>query len=282
MIIADINPFIRYADSYQFTPAQPFSYARDCRLFYLQSGSITFHIDGQSHAIGDGTLLLWRGGQCYRFELNGAVRMTILNFDYTRAHAHLADSLRIIGADSFDPAQVLEALAFEDCPALSGFVCLPGMQGAEEELAAIVRDFNEGRLLGREAACARLKLLLTDIARRVLTGTEKSDTTVERVLAFLRENYARPLTNHEIAQIVNYHEFYVNKLIVRHTGMTLHRYLTHIRVGHAARLLMTTDDPVSKIAEDCGFTSPAYFADAFRRTMGVTPGEYRKQRGGAI
>ena len=89
-------------------------------------------------------------------------------------------------------------------------------------------------------------------------------------------------TNKDIAESVNYHEYYVNKLILKQTGMTLHRYLLNCRIQNAEKLLITTEHSIEKIAALSGFTSAAYFISAFRRQCGETPNEYRRRRSGLI
>ena len=102
------------------------------------------------------------------------------------------------------------------------------------------------------------------------------------MISFIRANYSQPITNKDIAESVNYHEYYVNKLILKQTGMTLHRYLLNCRIQNAEKLLITTEHSIEKIAALSGFTSAAYFISAFRRQCGETPNEYRRRRSGLI
>ncbi|PRY41543.1 AraC-like DNA-binding protein [Umezawaea tangerina] len=55
-------------------------------------------------------------------------------------------------------------------------------------------------------------------------------------------------------------------------------YLTWWRLTTAARLLRTTDAPLSVIARRSGYGSPYAFANAFKREYGIPAGEYRRQR----
>ncbi|WP_286081183.1 helix-turn-helix domain-containing protein [Parablautia intestinalis] len=48
-----------------------------------------------------------------------------------------------------------------------------------------------------------------------------------------------------------------------------------IHHGNAAKLLSTTQSSVSAIARDTGFENIGYFCRRFKKTFGVTPGEYR-------
>ena len=59
------------------------------------------------------------------------------------------------------------------------------------------------------------------------------------------------------------------------TGYTLHEYLIHRRVEEAHRRLSSTDEDITNIAHNLGFSSSQYFATVFRRETGMTPGEYR-------
>jgi AraC-like DNA-binding protein len=58
-------------------------------------------------------------------------------------------------------------------------------------------------------------------------------------------------------------------------GVTPHRYVVELRVGHAARLLRGTAAPVTDICFDSGFGSMPSFYAAFRAAYGTTPTAYR-------
>jgi len=58
-------------------------------------------------------------------------------------------------------------------------------------------------------------------------------------------------------------------------GVPPMRYLNMVRLENAKLMLQTTDAPVTQIAFDVGFNSPAYFSEMFRRMEGLTPSEYR-------
>jgi len=56
------------------------------------------------------------------------------------------------------------------------------------------------------------------------------------------------------------------------------RYLTRLRINSAAERLRASDDKLSAIAASAGYESVTAFTRAFRRHMGMTPGEYREGR----
>lgn len=54
------------------------------------------------------------------------------------------------------------------------------------------------------------------------------------------------------------------------------RYLKRLRLNAAAMKLRSTNDKLSAIAADAGYESAAAFTKAFKRILGKTPGEYRR------
>lgn len=55
--------------------------------------------------------------------------------------------------------------------------------------------------------------------------------------------------------------------------------MQRLRICHAAQMLAETNQPVTEIALDCGFSSPGYFARQFRRITGKSPTAYRRDAG---
>ena len=54
-------------------------------------------------------------------------------------------------------------------------------------------------------------------------------------------------------------------------------FLMQVRVDHACKLLEQQDIKVSGIATQVGFSSPQRFNAAFRKHIGMTPMQYRRQ-----
>ena len=63
---------------------------------------------------------------------------------------------------------------------------------------------------------------------------------------------------------------------VAETGTTPHRWLTLQRVLHAQRLLEDTELPVDDVAQRCGFGTAALLRHHFRKTVGVSPADFRR------
>ncbi|MBI3550713.1 MAG: GyrI-like domain-containing protein [Elusimicrobia bacterium] len=71
-------------------------------------------------------------------------------------------------------------------------------------------------------------------------------------------------------------EFHFHRIFGAVTGETLKSFTNRLRLEKAARLLRFTDESVTEIALDCGFTSSAAFSRAFRSGYDTTPSHFRK------
>lgn len=64
------------------------------------------------------------------------------------------------------------------------------------------------------------------------------------------------------------------------TNSTLQDEIWRAHVDRARQLLLESDKPMWKIAEDSGFRSETVFCVMFKRTTGMTPSAYRRNHGG--
>jgi AraC-like DNA-binding protein len=58
--------------------------------------------------------------------------------------------------------------------------------------------------------------------------------------------------------------------------MTVHRYVTQVKMAEAKRLMEITHKSVAEISEYLGFSSQSYFQRVFKKQYGITPGKFRK------
>ncbi|NGZ74685.1 AraC family transcriptional regulator [Saccharibacillus alkalitolerans] len=102
-----------------------------------------------------------------------------------------------------------------------------------------------------------------------------SVTTIEKCKRFIREHYASPLTLDLLAEHCGINKHYLCRLFQRSEQTTPLAYLKDRRIEAALTMLRTTELPVSRIGQKCGFESPSYFGKVFRQYMSMSPTEYR-------
>ena len=105
-----------------------------------------------------------------------------------------------------------------------------------------------------------------------------TQTRVKRMVSFIYGNYAKNITLAEIAASASVSKSECNRCFRKYFGVTPFQFLNEHRIEHASQLLLTTSDPVKSISLSCGFEDAGYFIRLFKKTKGVTPAAFRKNR----
>lgn len=98
-----------------------------------------------------------------------------------------------------------------------------------------------------------------------------------RAKEIMHSRLAARLTIADIARECRLTPSYFAKAFRRTTGMSPHHYLTHIRVEEAKSLLLSSMLPLADIALICGFGDQSYFTRVFTRSVGASPGKWRRE-----
>ena len=97
---------------------------------------------------------------------------------------------------------------------------------------------------------------------------------------YIKEHYAdSQLSLMAVSNHANVSLSYFSQIFKEETGKTFVEYLTEVRMDKAKELLRSTDRMLYEIAEQVGYENPAYFTVAFKKQVGLSPRDYRKQFG---
>lgn len=114
------------------------------------------------------------------------------------------------------------------------------------------------------------------LARNSRLGSD-SQRLARKAMAYVHENYARPLSREDLARHVNASDGHLARCFRQETGLTPMVYLNRYRVQQAQTLLATTGQSVTAIALACGFSDVNYFSRVFRHETGQSPLAYRRK-----
>lgn len=269
-------PYIRFADTLLFEFQRGPSRTYDSRLLYGVSGTAEVDIGGKIHVLSRGALLLFQSDTEYVIRPQPAVSLTILDFDFTQEYSQRTDFLLPCPPEQFQKEQAHRHITFSDTGLFDEPLYLKNASFVEGILQEILREFQQKRVFFRGKTSTLFKNLLFELARADQAGTDSRDT-VPRMLEYIEHNIARRISNTEIGEALNYNPNYLNRLMLQHTGMSLHQYILQRRLAMAANLLLTTRQPIGDIAAELGFNSPSHFSNFFKEQTGMTPQRYRQQ-----
>lgn len=106
--------------------------------------------------------------------------------------------------------------------------------------------------------------------------TERLDVDLDIANDYIRYNLGRPILVSEVAELYGVSERHLGRMFRDVTGRSVHEYIEHIRITHAARLLAQGEFSVKQIGFRVGYMSQTSFAVAFRRVIGCPPSAYRR------
>ena len=99
---------------------------------------------------------------------------------------------------------------------------------------------------------------------------------VERLKSLLESEYDQPLEFARLAERLGMNSSYISRLFKIETGQTLTEYLIGIRMNHAKKLLVEQPELKNyEIAEKVGYGDPVHFNKLFKKTVGMTPKDYK-------
>lgn len=130
----------------------------------------------------------------------------------------------------------------------------------------------------------QLYYLLMNSLDRFLDNMIDNRTTVNsrminQACNYIINNCHRNLTLEEVAQTVHLSAFYFSRVFKQEKGCNFVEFLTKVRVERAKKLLTNTDLSVVRIALESGYQDASYFCRVFRQEAGLTPNQYRNQKG---
>jgi|GEM_PF-519820 two-component system response regulator YesN len=99
---------------------------------------------------------------------------------------------------------------------------------------------------------------------------------LQKAKAYIEKHYGDGITLTLISKMVGVSESHLSKLFVKETGENFIDYLTKIRIRQAIEW-MKTDMKLYEIAEKVGYLNPEHFSRVFKKTMGMSPAQYREQ-----
>lgn len=101
---------------------------------------------------------------------------------------------------------------------------------------------------------------------------------INRAVKFIQRNFGRNLTLSEIADFCSFSRSSLCHLFKKYIGVSVHTYISELRISHAKELLKISNQSVGSIAVKCGFSDYNYFTSCFRKATGYSPSEYRKTK----
>ncbi|PHI28083.1 HTH-type transcriptional activator RhaS [Budvicia aquatica] len=235
-------------------------------IVLVEHGSGVHIFNDSPYALCSGTVCFVRDSDYHQFENVDQLHLTNVLYRSPKSFRFLSDIEQFLPGHGQDEKQQshwqINQTALKK--AKSCITCLEEKAGSTEldDIAT-----NEGVFL-------QLLMLL----RQSCFETYKHDSReacVGSLLNWLRNNYSEEINWEELADRFSLALRTMHRQVKQYTGMTPQRYLNRLRLLEARHRLFQTDDSITDIAYDCGFSDSNNFSVQFRREFSLSPLQLR-------
>jgi AraC family transcriptional activator of pobA len=241
--------------------------------FFVESGSIDFHIDFQPVKVSKSCLLISYPGQIHQFISHKACRGWALAFD-----AKLVDE---------NARMVIEESLVK--------VALLRLDSGENEWFKKLFELIHAAVPATEKSRFRAQLarsLLNSFIYRASEYYERQKQThvgeyssrnieiTRKFRQLLQKNFKSMKKPADYAKHMNFSVSYLNDTVKAVTGFPLTYFIQQEVVSEAQRLLYYSEMSIKEIAYELGYEDDKYFIRLFGKSTGSSPAGFRKQKKG--
>ncbi len=225
-------------------------------LHFILDGSITYSIDGEKIPLKKGDYVLFAPNQWHKIDEYGS-ELIKCSAAFTVGEEALCSALisgcgtqKKICAKIENTLLFISSITDKQTPYYGVIV----KNRLFEIIHSIAGDINPDRLQKKDT---------------------EMDVRVLKVKHFVKDNPHVFLSCEDMARYCNISVKQLNRLFLKHEGISLLAYLHKEKIGQAKALLAEEKISLREISEYLGFSSVYYFSRFFSNHEGITPGEYR-------
>ena len=248
-----------------------------CHDFY----EFYIHVHGGQYFGLDNNMYLLKPNQIFiipPFCMHGLSATSDIR-DYSRGYLNLApDMLRVLGCGQIDLDSFFRSYTSQG---QYTFQLLP--QDAED-CVRLIRCLDTPRrndALEDFRKCGYLIEILAKLCQALrqahpITSNVLPNSIIQEVLTYINSNYTQPLKAEQLAKQFGISVSYLSHEFQKFTNRSVYDYILYRRIM-LARQMMLTDLSLNAIAYQCGFNDYSNFLRMFRKLMGTSPNQFRKQ-----
>ncbi len=270
-----MNLYLRYAANTSYLPNRFFTKAYDCRMLFILEGTGEIKLGNETVELKKNRLCYYPAGTRYLPISSETDTLTFitLNFDFDATYSRGFEFPSTVAEGEFCSAKALMSHNGEVPELFKTYFIIENAHHLRNTFLEIEQDYNGDERYGKEKAAAKLQYLCYDLPAYDANNNRE---LFNKTLDFVNEHLCTMQSNNELAQALNYHSYYLNKIFKAQTGMSIHQYVLKKRLEKAVQLLCDTSNSIAEIGKVCGFDNQRHFSSLFSKKLGCTPSQIRK------
>lgn len=135
----------------------------------------------------------------------------------------------------------------------------------------------QGDAQSRLIAYSEFYTLLSKLSPIMETGRKRYEKELCEAIAYISENWNHDFKFSDVADHCCACEAKLYRLFREQLGQSPNEYLNSIKVNYAMQYLESAEYRINEVAYMCNFHSETAFRKVFRKYIGTTPSDYKKQ-----
>src|SRR5699024_7201978 len=120
--------------------------------------------------------------------------------------------------------------------------------------------------------------LINPIVEMIQNVTDREMKNLsDKMLVLIHKQYDQDISLESLADQLHYNSNYLSSVFKKEVGLNFADYLQNYRLTIAKEYLVNTEMLIKEISERLKYNNPQNFIRFFKKKVGVTPGEYRRQ-----
>ena len=234
---------------------------RDYQILYVANGKTHFWFDGREEIVSTGHMVLYKPEEIQKYVYYLEDNPEVFWIHFTGRDVKNILAYHGISLDE----HVFYCGVLPDYKALFRKI-IQELQlcryGYEDYIASLFNDI----------------LLLVDRQQheqKKATGDVQEQ--IERAAAYFNENYNTKISIDDYAESLHISTNWFIHNFKQYAGMSPAQYILSLRMVNAQSLLERTTYNIKEISEIVGYENPLYFSRVFKKEIGKSPAQYRKE-----
>lgn len=143
----------------------------------------------------------------------------------------------------------------------------------------MIKNFRLNDSFSNMLCCSKLFELICEIGlKNSGAKKESTDPEIEKISSFISSHYSENISNSELAKKANMSLSHFLRRFKKATGTTPVAFRNEQRIKAAKSLIKNSELNISQIAFTVGFSDSLYFSRAFKKSVGMSPMEFKRSK----
>ncbi len=255
------------------TPRVEFHLHEGYEIYFLISGDVNYFVEKKIYPLKYGDIVFTNNREIHRpaFASDKLYERICLEFNPSLIRPFSTPGFDLLGCFTNRPNGEKNKLSLS--PRQTEDVL-----GLFRRMSQLTGDDRQGSDLLRLNCVLELLVLINRLFLNIAPEPERNHIPekLAPVLEYIDTHLDSDLSLETLEKTFYLNRFYLSKLFKESTGSNLHNYILYKRIA-AAKQCLAEGASVSQACAQTGFNDYSNFLKQFKRTVGITPGKYRRQ-----